>query len=108
MDPRVSTPAAEIERQFVLSRKLDSLLREDFEALEAVRAFRAARPGASRDEEAAEIENALRGLNSALGSLFNTVERTDRPPTSQVVESIGEREVELRSVLERWRTLSGR
>jgi hypothetical protein len=108
MDPRVSTPAAEIERQFQLSRKLDGLLREDMRALEAVQAFRADRSNASRDEQAGQIESALRSLNSAFGSLFRMVERTDRPPTSQVVEAIGEREVELRAVLERWRALGGR
>jgi hypothetical protein len=108
MDPRVSTPPAEIERQFHLSRKLDGLLHEDMEALEAVQTYRADRRNASRDEEAADIENALRALNSALGSLFRMVERTDRPPTSQVVDAIGEREVQLREVLQRWRALERR
>ncbi len=108
MDPRVTTPTAEIERQFRISRKLDGLLREDSEALEAVQAFRADRANSSMDEEAAEIEAELRSLNSAIGSLFRMVERTDRPPTSQVVESIGEREIELRAVLGRWRRLGGR
>jgi len=108
MDPRVQTPPAEIERQFHLSRKLDGLLHEDFEALEAVQAYRADQSNASRDEQAAGIESSLRQLNSALGSLFRMVERTDRGPTSQVVEAIGNRERQLREVLERWETLRRR
>ncbi len=108
MDPRVQTASAEIERQFHLSRKLDGLLREDFAALEAVLAFRANQSNSSRDSDAAAIEGSLRQLNSALGSLFNMVERVDLAPTSQVVEAIGASELELRAVLARWQALARR
>ena len=108
MDPRVKTPAAELERQFRLSRKLDALLREDFEALEAVQAFRANRSNSARDSEAAEIESSLRQLNGTLGSLFSMVERVDKPPTSQVVTAIGDSELELRAILSRWQALQRR
>jgi len=108
MDPRVQTPAAELQRQFLLSRKLDGLLREDLEALEAVQAFRASQGNRGRDSDAANIESSLRQLNGTLGSLFSTVERVDLPPTSQVVEAIGASELELRAVLSRWQALQGR
>ena len=108
MDPRVQTASAEIERQFRLSRKLDSLLREDFEALEAVQAFRSNQRDSARDSDAAEIEGRLRQLNSALGSLFRMVERVDLAPTSQVVDAIGASELELRAVLSRLQALERR
>ena len=108
MDPRVKTPTAELERQFRLSRRLDRLLREDFEALEAVQTFRANRRDAARDNDAAAIESSLRRLNGALGSLYSIVERADVGPTASVVDAIGARELELREVLARWQELERR
>jgi photosystem II stability/assembly factor-like uncharacterized protein len=105
LDPRVKTPIAELERQHRLSMKLYGLIREDFDALTAVRAFRADRRNASRDGDAAAIESSLARLNGSLGSLFRTVERADLAPTSQVVEAIGIVERQLQQTLELWEAL---
>jgi hypothetical protein len=108
MDPRVKTPTAELERQHRLSMKLYALIQEDFAALTAVRAFRADRRNASRDDDAATIESSLARLNGSLGSLFRTVENADLAPTSQVVEAIGTVERGLAEAVARWEAFRAR
>jgi photosystem II stability/assembly factor-like uncharacterized protein len=105
MDPRVKTPAAELERQFRLSMTLYELLQEDFAALSEMRAFRTDPAHAARDDDAASLERTLTGLNGQLGSLYRSVERADVAPTSQVVEAIGELQRALGEALARWEEL---
>ncbi len=105
MDPRVKTPAAEIERQFKLSMKLCDLLRKDFEALKEVRAFRADSSKTALHDEASEIEASLIRLNQELQSLYGIVENADVGPASQVVEAIGARDRALGETLAQWQAL---
>ena len=105
MDPRVQTPSAELERQHQLSMKLYDLLQHDFDALTDVRAFRADRRNAGRENEAAALERSLTRLNGNLGSLLSIVERADVAPTSQVVQAIGAVERELDVTLAEWQAL---
>ena len=105
MDPRVQTPSAELERQHQLSMKLYDLLQHDFDALTDVRAFRADRRNAGRENEAAALERSLTRLNGNLGSLLSIVERADVAPTSQVVQAIGAVERELNVTLAEWQAL---
>ena len=105
MDPRVQTSSAEIERQHRLSMKLYDLLQHDFDALTDVRAFRADRRNAGRENEAAALERSLTRLNGNLGSLLSIVERADVAPTSQVVQAIGAVERELDVTLAEWQAL---
>ncbi|HEX9691037.1 MAG TPA: glycosyl hydrolase [Gemmatimonadales bacterium] len=102
MDPRVTTPAAELARQHRLSMQLYELLQRDMAALEEVREFRADARNAGRDEAAARIQGRLTQLNGALGSLLRTVEGADVAPTSQVVDAIGETRRALMDVLAEW------
>ena len=105
MDPRVQTSSAELERQHRLSMKLYDLLQQDFDALTDVRAFRADRRNAARENEAAALERSLARLNGSLGSLLSAVERADVVPTSQVVQAIGAVERELNVTLAEWQAL---
>ena len=105
MDPRVQTSSAELERQHRLSMKLYDLLRQDFDALTDVRAFRSDRRNSARENEAAALERSLTRLNGNLGSLLSTVERADVEPTSQVVQAIGTVERELNVTLAEWQAL---
>ncbi|MCP5110565.1 MAG: hypothetical protein GY953_06990, partial [bacterium] len=105
MDPRVQTPAAELERQHGLSMKLTTLLRDDFEALTEIQAFRRDQRNASRDNEAEGVESSLTRLNGNFGTLLRAVERADVAPTSQVVAAIGAAERDLREILARWEML---
>jgi hypothetical protein len=102
MDPRVTTPAAELARQHRLSMQLYELLQRDMAALEEVREFRADARNAGRDEAAARIQGRLTQLNGALGSLLRTVEGAEGGPASQVVEAIGETRRALMDVLAEW------
>ena len=102
MDPRVTTSQAELQRQFALSTKLAGLLRQDFDALEEVRALRAATSDADLDTTAAALESSLERLNGDLSSLYGIVEGADVGPTSQVVEATGRTERALLDTLARW------
>jgi hypothetical protein len=108
MDPRVTTSNAELGRQHTLSMRLYALLREDFEALVEVQAFRADPANAAGDRQAAAIETTLRGLNGNIGSLYRIVEGADVGPTSQVADAAGEVERNLREALAQWETLARR
>ena len=105
MDPRVQTSSVELEQQHRLSMKLYDLLQQDFDALTDVRAFRADRRNAARENEAAALERSLTRLNGNLGSLLSIVERADVAPTSQVVQAIGAVERELDVTLAEWQAL---
>jgi len=105
MDPRVETPPAAIAVQFEHSMNLYRLLRQDFDALAEVRAFRADPSNAARDRDAAAIETALTRLNGELGSLYNVVEGADVLPASQVVDAIADRARALEDLLARWRNV---
>ena len=105
MDPSMQTSSAEIERQQRLSMKLYDLLQHGFDALTDVRAFRADRRNAARENEAAALERSLTRLNGNLGSLLSIIERADVAPTSQVVEAIGTVERELNVTLAEWQVL---
>jgi hypothetical protein len=108
MDPRVQTSTAELERQFALSTRLHGLLRQDVDALEEIRAFRADALNSDLAEEAAAVESSLRRLNGDLGSLYGVVEGADAGPTSQVVEAAGRVERLLEDTLARWEAIRSR
>ena len=70
-----------------------------------MRAFRADRRNAARENEAAALERSLTRLNGNLGSLLSTIERADVVPTSQVVQAVGAVERELNVTLAEWQAL---
>jgi photosystem II stability/assembly factor-like uncharacterized protein len=125
MDPRVKVPAAVLIQQHTLSVQLSEGLRQDFEALEAVRALRArvreirdkapqgplAAALAEFDRAATAIENAagpaesLSRLNGELATLYAIVQDVDAAPTTQTLAAIAEKQAALAAVLARWNTL---
>ena len=89
----------------VLAAGTTTVMRQDFDALTDVRAFRADRRNAARENEAAALERSLTRLNGNLGSLLSTIERADVVPTSQVVQAVGAVERELNVTLAEWQAL---
>lgn len=108
MDPRVQTAPAEIELQFDLSMKLYDLLRQDFDALAAVRRLRAEADNPMLDGDASKLEARLSELNRELQSLYNIVEDVDAAPTSPTIDAVADRERALAETLSEWSALEQR
>ncbi len=127
MDPRVKTPAAELQRQFAVAMQLTNAIQRDHDALEAVRTFRAGLRGKSGqesvDEAAATLAGAAAGrgarrgaagapslasLNAELAGLFVTVEQADVAPTPAQMVAIRDRLHALDGVLAKWTELRRR
>ena len=126
MDPRVRTPMPVLTRQHVLSQQLARALKQDFGALQEVRALRA-RLGEARQrvpagpaaDAIAEFDRALmaieagRGggepsltrLNGELGALYGVIQGADVAPTTQALAAIAGKEAELKAALARWQGL---
>ena len=125
LDPRVKTPPAGLLQQFTLGRRIDDLLRQDYEALQAVRALRGqlrerqqgggatglADAISALDRQAATIEGGGQGpglqpglaqLNGRLVTLLTIVNGADVAPTTQVVAAVSEARKALASLVARW------
>jgi hypothetical protein len=79
MDPRVTATAAEIGRQYELSRGLDAALRRVGPALTAAR---------GRGDAGAAKAQELQRISAALAQLFGQVEGADVAPTSQLTAAV--------------------
>ena len=135
MDPRVKTPAADLEKQFALSARVFLAMKQDAEALRDVKAARArvkerkARTADVRlgetlvalDERLGELEGAgggrrqrravgeenLARLNGQLAGLLGVVEGADVAPTTQASAAVAALEASLARQLGKWKELSG-
>jgi photosystem II stability/assembly factor-like uncharacterized protein len=124
MDPRVPTPAAGLVQQFELEMKLADALRKDFDALTEVRKLRAAVKELEPKAKGALIEQirtletkaaALEGtedspqglvmLNTALGTIYDTVDSADTVPTTQAVAAVSDFEKVLSDTSAKWQQI---
>jgi photosystem II stability/assembly factor-like uncharacterized protein len=133
MDPRVTTPAAGLNRQHQLTLALMASLQRNREALTAIRAARtqlqtrrkAAGGGAGTDadEQAlAALEGGTAGppapgtrpppsltaLNGQLAALYRTIQQADVAPTARLEAAAATLEKQQAAVLERWRVVQGK
>ena len=136
MDPRVTTPASGLQQQFEMEIKIADALRQDYDALQQVRAVRqqlknlASRaqslPGAMADDIAVleKSLSALEGtaggygvrarsdsfaaLNGSLATVYEMVDSADAPPTSQAMATFGELEKALPMLLAKWNDAKAR
>ncbi len=132
MDPRVKTPAAELQRQFDVSQGLAGAIRRDHEALQQLRGVRA-RLKAVRERagglagEVDALDKALAGVEGTAGGffgggaaggpdtlarligqlqqLYELVQDVDAAPTSQALAAVEERRKALSGLLSRWQAL---
>lgn len=123
MDPRVTTPMADLQKQHDLSVQCYRGKLTCMEALNGIRAFRKALqakiPQASPaesakytelDQMASLLENSKPGsqdpgfsrLRSSFGSLLNILQDSDMTPTGQAVAAVTESQQQLKSLLEKW------
>jgi hypothetical protein len=80
MDPRVRTPVADLQRQFMLSRSIDDTIRQLADARQAARQRRAAAAG----DAATKFDQLTKSLDEAyvpLPDLFSKIQAADLKPT---------------------------
>ncbi|MGI9103133.1 MAG: WD40/YVTN/BNR-like repeat-containing protein [Terriglobales bacterium] len=128
MDPRVSTPAAALGQQFYTETKIAEALRDDYDALKQVKSVRSqlkdllARNGQAPvskeitafDEKLASVEGHAGGegapggtenltaLNTALVTLYETVDSADAAPTAPATATLEELLHALAAQMTRW------
>ena len=137
MDPRVRTSSADLARQFELSIGLCAAMREDYAAVQEVRALRAqvktlaekAGKGpagealAALDAKAAPLQGSAGGfeggpgrggagdlsrLNGQLVALLEVLQEADAKPTPAAVSAVEELRKSLAGLLARWKELKTR
>jgi len=116
MDPRVTTPASEVEEQYGIERKITAAMNQSFEALQQVKALRAQIKGKDAlkdvDARAAEFEGVSRrrgggqnfaGINGALAGLLGAIDGADARPTVQQVEAVDGLVQTLAQLMTQWK-----
>jgi photosystem II stability/assembly factor-like uncharacterized protein len=99
IDPRVTTTAEGIRRQYETSRAIDAALRR---GAAAAREARAAADGRPAGDGAAQAAAALGRINGQLAQLFGTVEAADAAPTRAVLDAWKEASAALEAALKAW------
>jgi len=136
MDPRVTTPAAGLAQQFDAEIKIADALRQDFNALQQVRAVRAqlktllmparSLPGDvsgainALEKTLAVLEGAprqfgqpvtsdnLTAMNSSLETVYEMVDSADAAPTSQALKTFSELQSALLPLMAKWNEVKAR
>jgi hypothetical protein len=127
MDPRVTTPADGLNRQWELETQVAAAIARDYEAVQAVRSVRAqlgaiAPRAQALSAEIAALEQKLAGLeggggagprrasggatlaqlNGSLRTIFEAADSADAAPTTQLVATFAEMQKSLDSQLQQW------
>ncbi len=85
MDPRIATPQSALEQQLALSMRLAQMMNDDFDAIP--------RSGA--------LKSSLETLNRELTHLYEVIQSSDGPPTTQAVAAVHDLE-------RQWHELQGK
>ena len=127
MDPRVTTPTAELQKQFELSNevyedllKLQPVIESAERAQEKLKSARAAAGetqtekldsagkqlkallgGGGRRRHRQQAEN-LTGVRSSLLQVLNILQEADRTPTTQVAEQVPSMHTKTQTVIQQW------
>ncbi len=129
MDPRVKTSTADLKKQHDLSLQCYEGRKECMKILEEIRLFRlmlqsqmtnppvtVANELNKKDKAAKELESTPRGsnepsfsrLNNVFASIFNTLQDSDRPPTTQVVAALAEAQKQFEELTKKWNELKSK
>jgi hypothetical protein len=126
MDPRIKTSTKDLQTQHDLSVNCYEARKESMKILEEIRMYRLRLQGQmtnqpitlakelnKKDEAAKELENTPQGsnepsfnrLNNAFGSIFNTLQESDRSPTLQVIAALTESQKQFQLLISKWNQL---
>jgi photosystem II stability/assembly factor-like uncharacterized protein len=127
MDPRVTTSVADLQMQHDLSLLCYKGKLNCISTLNEIKGFREQLPSKMKnattaelekytamDKTAARLENTPAGtqemsfnrLRNNFGSLLNTLQDSDQPPTDQAVSAVAEAKKQLELLLQKWETLN--
>jgi hypothetical protein len=90
MDPRVSISRNALEQQYLLAHQVASLMGLSF-----------TESAAAKTAGHAKAAAALEALNADAGSLLDTIDGADAPPTQQAIEAVRSLEGRLRAIQNR-------
>jgi len=126
MDPRVKTSATKLQQQHDLSFQCYSGRKECMNILEEIRLYRLQLKGQltnaapavadelnKKDKAARELESTPFGsaeqsfgrLNSGFASVFNALQDSDMPPTTQMINSVKELNQQMTTLKKKWEDL---
>ncbi|MEO8663161.1 MAG: glycoside hydrolase, partial [Bryobacteraceae bacterium] len=111
MDPRVTTPAADLEEQFQVSLRVYELIDKSFQTLQDVRKTKDPRAAAfdgaaSRFRRGGGGDN-FAALNGQLAGVLDVLQGADAAPTTQAAAAVRQLEERLNKLLAAWRELRG-
>lgn len=126
MDPRVKTNPTDLQTQHDLSLQCYNGRKECMKILDEIRLFRLMLRGQmtnppvtvadelnKKDKAVRELESTPQGstepsfgrLNSSFGSVFNSLQDSDWPPTTQMINAAKELQQQLNSLKKKWEEL---
>jgi hypothetical protein len=129
MDPRVKTSVADLQKQHDLSLQCYEGRKECMKILEDIRLYRlmlrsqmtnppvtVADELNKKDKAAKELENTPQGsnepsfsrLNNAFASIFNILQDSDRPPTTQAIAALAETQKQFSELKKKWMDLKAK
>jgi len=129
MDPRVKISAADLKKQYDLSFQCYVGRKECMQILEEIRLYRLMLRGQmtnppvtvadelnKKDKAARELESTPQGsnepsfgrLNNSFASIFNTLQDSDRPPTTQAIAALAEAQKQLAELKTKWAALKSK
>ncbi|MEO8946760.1 MAG: glycoside hydrolase [Gemmatimonadaceae bacterium] len=121
MDPRVHTPAADLQQQFALATHTATMIEADFTAITESRALqkglqdaRSPANGANAhmlpaiDSMSARIKSlSITRLNGELSGLLRTIDGVDARPTTQATAAVAAIQQSLDTALSEWTSVKG-
>lgn len=126
MDPRVKTPVTSLQQQYDLSLQCYNGRKECMSILEEIRLYRLQLKGQltnaapaiadelnKKDKSARELESTPFGstdpsfgrLNSGFASIFNVLQDSDMPPTTQMINAVKELNQQMIVLKKKWQDL---
>ena len=126
MDPRVKTPVTSLQQQYDLSFQCYSGRKECMNILEEIRLYRLQLKGQltnatpavadelnKKDKAVRELESTPFGsteqsfgrLNSGYASVFNALQDSDMPPTTQMINAVKELNQQMTTLKKKWEDL---
>ncbi len=118
MDPRVKTSVKDLQTQHDLSLQCYEGRKESMKILNEIRTYRSTLKSKitnqdelnKRDKEAATLESTPQGnnvwsfgrLNNGYASVFNALQDSDTPPTSQMINEVKELNQQMTTLKKKW------
>ncbi|HEV8271930.1 MAG TPA: hypothetical protein VGQ04_11540, partial [Chitinophagaceae bacterium] len=118
MDPRVKTSTANLQQQHDLSLHCYNGRKECMKILEEIRSYRSSLKNqipnsdelGKKDKEAAALESTPQGspaesftkINGEFASIFNILQDSDMPPTTQTIAAFKEADVAFKELKKKW------